>query len=85
MNELEEVRELLTDLGIEKADFEINTKLTRIDVKALLDKSTLHHITHKSIQREFNRISATIEDFVILNESDDVYALFTVFLYNGMD
>jgi len=84
MNSLEETKEILSDIGIDAANYEVDSRMTTISVKALLTEEILHEITEKSLQSDFNRMSAKIMNYDILHENE-IYAVFDVVTYDGLE
>lgn len=84
MNDLEATKEILSDIGISVANYEVDTRMTTIKVKALLPDEILYEITQGALQGEFNRMSAEVRNFTILHE-DRPYACFDLVTFDGLE
>jgi hypothetical protein len=84
MNDLESIKEILSDMGIEEANYEVPGSLSTILVKANLPKQIAYKVTQKTLQSEFNRVSATIKDFYTEEEGQFRFAVFTVNCFDIM-
>jgi len=88
MNSLEETKEILSDIGIDQANYEVDSRMTTISVKALLSDEKYYEITKKVLQSEFNRMSAKIENCEFLSyieRNDRNYVFFDVVTYDGLE
>lgn len=88
MNDLEAIKEILSDIGIDVANYEVDSRMTTIKVKALVPDEIYHEITKESLQREFNRMSAKVKscEFLSYIESDDRnYAFLEIVTFDGLE